>query len=58
MKKLANIAMIALALLVVTPVSAQAEAPFERTVHTSQVEVTPVMHSVMNSNAIGSVPGK
>lgn len=58
MKQFANIAMIALALLVVTPVSAQAEAPLERVAHTSQVEVTPVMHSVMNNNSIGSVPGK
>lgn len=58
MKKLANIAMIALALLVVTPVSAQAETPVERVAHTSQVEVAPVMHSVMNNNSIGSIPGK
>lgn len=58
MKKLANIAMIALALLVVTPVSAQAEMSIERIAHTSPVEVEPVMHSVMNNNSIGSIPGK
>lgn len=59
MKKLANIAMIALALLIVTPVSAQAETPVERVAHTAQVEVAPVMYSMDTTNqSIGSIPGK